>query len=91
MHKIDAPSATVDNEFTEGSPSGGVPATTVSADWLNDVQEELISILSAAGITPIKGDQKQVLAAKACSPANCRQAETSQRHTTSPPATLTVS
>lgn len=63
MHRIDVPSATVDDKFTEGSPTGGVPATTVSASWLNDVQEELISILTAAGITPVKGDQDQVLTA----------------------------
>lgn len=63
MHRIDTPSATVDGKFTEGSPAGGVPATTVAASWLNDVQEELMSILAAAGITPIKGQQDQVLQA----------------------------
>ena len=63
MHRIDVPSATADHQFTEGSPAGGVPATTVSAAWLNDMQEELISILAAAGIAPVKGDQDQVLAA----------------------------
>ncbi|GAB3469155.1 gp53-like domain-containing protein [Azotobacter salinestris] len=63
MHRIDVPSATEDHQFTEGSPAGGVPATTVSAAWLNDMQEELISILAAAGIAPVKGDQDQVLAA----------------------------
>ena len=63
MHRIDGPGATVDNEFTDGDPVGGVPATIVMADWLNDVQEELMSILSAAGITPVKGTQDQVLKA----------------------------
>lgn len=63
MHRIDAPSATPGGQFTEGSPSGGVPATTVTADWLNDIQEELLSLLSAAGIAPVKGDQDQVLQA----------------------------
>lgn len=63
MHRIDVPSATADHQFTEGSVAGGVPATTVSAAWLNDMQEELISILAAAGIAPVKGDQDQVLQA----------------------------
>lgn len=63
MHRIDGPGATVDNKFTEGNPVGGAPATVVSADWMNDVQEELISILSSAGITPVKGAQDQMLKA----------------------------
>lgn len=63
MHRIDGPGATVDNLFTEGDPVGAVPATEVTDDWLNDVQEELISILAAASITPVKGTQNQVLAA----------------------------
>lgn len=63
MHRIDGPGATVDNKFTDGDPVGGVPATMVTDDWLNDVQEELVSVLSAASITPVKGTQNQVLAA----------------------------
>lgn len=55
MHRIDVPSATVDHKFTEGSPAGGVPATTVSADWLNDLQENIMAVLAAAGIAPVKG------------------------------------
>lgn len=63
MHRIDTPSATAESKFTSGSPSGGVPATTVTADWLNDVQEELVSILDAAQVTPHKGTTDQVLKA----------------------------
>lgn len=63
MHRIDAPSATPEDQFTEGSPAGGVPATTVSAAWLNDVQEELMTLLEQAGITPVKGTQDQVFKA----------------------------
>jgi len=61
MHRIDGPGATVDNKFTEGDPVGGVQATVVTDDFMNDVQEELISILAAAGVTPVKGTQNQVL------------------------------
>ncbi|PMQ04151.1 hypothetical protein DyAD56_15800 [Dyella sp. AD56] len=40
--------------FTDGSPTGGVPATIVPAEWLNAVQQELINIVEAAGLTPTK-------------------------------------
>jgi hypothetical protein len=63
MHRIDGPGATVDNKFTDGDPVGGVPATLVTDDWLNDMQEELMSLLTAAAITPVKGTQNQVLSA----------------------------
>lgn len=63
MHRIDVSSATPDHQFTEGSPTAGVPATQVSASWMNDVQEELVSVLAAASITPVKGTQDQLLAA----------------------------
>ena len=63
MHRIDGAGATVDNKFTDGDPVGGVQATVVTDYWLNDVQEELMSILTAGGITPVKGTQDQVLKA----------------------------
>jgi hypothetical protein len=49
--------------FTGGSPGAGVPATILDSDWLNTVQAELIAILTAAGITPTKGQDAQLLAA----------------------------
>ncbi|VVO19823.1 hypothetical protein PS712_04140 [Pseudomonas fluorescens] len=61
MHRIDGAGATVDNKFTEGDPVGGVQATVVTAPWLNDMQEELMSVLNAAGIAPVKGTQDQLL------------------------------
>ncbi|VVN81228.1 hypothetical protein [Pseudomonas fluorescens] len=63
MHRIDGPGATVDNRFTEGDPVGGIQATVVTDDFLNDVQEELMSVLTAAGVAPVKGTQNQVLQA----------------------------
>ncbi|MGB5830128.1 MAG: hypothetical protein WBH22_27240 [Pseudomonas mandelii] len=61
MHRIDGPGATVDNRFTDGDPVGGIQATMVTDDWANDVQEELMSVLAAAGIAPVKGTQDQLL------------------------------
>jgi hypothetical protein len=63
MHRMDVPSATAGHQFTEGSPTAGVPATQVSASWMNDVQEELMSVLATAGIAPVKGTQDQLLKA----------------------------
>ncbi|MCY1293695.1 hypothetical protein D9M68_717320 [compost metagenome] len=63
MHRIDTASATVDNKFTEGSPTGGVPATVVSAAWLNDLQENLCHAIEAAGLTLEKGNASQLYAA----------------------------
>lgn len=61
MHRIDVPSATPDHLFTEGSPTAGVAATTVSADWLNDLQENVMAVLEAAGVTPTKGRAQDLI------------------------------
>lgn len=50
MFKIDSNGATVDNKFTEGDPTLSVPATVVSAAWLNAVQGELVTIITSLGI-----------------------------------------
>ena len=73
MHRIDNATAAValptpgaagtEGYFTQGSPTGGVPATVVDADWLNMVQEELRSVVVAGGETPTKGTNNQLLAA----------------------------
>ena len=63
MHRIDTSTATGDGRFTEGNPLVPTPATVVSADWLNSVQEEIVNTLSAAGIAPDKADDAQLLAA----------------------------
>lgn len=61
MHRIDGPTAAPGGMFTEGSPTGGLPATIVSDDWLNDVQENLMAVLAAASITPTKGRAADLL------------------------------
>jgi microcystin-dependent protein len=50
MHRIDGPGATIDKLFTEGDPTNGVPATTVTGAWLNAVQEEIVNAVLEAGI-----------------------------------------
>lgn len=63
MFRIDSEGATVDNKFTEGDPSLGVPATVVSADWLNSVQEEIAQFVEYTGITLDKLNDNQLQAA----------------------------
>lgn len=62
MHRIDGPGATPANTFTEGNPTTGQQATTVTADWLNAIQAEIISVLTAAGVAPNKANNGQLLA-----------------------------
>lgn len=51
MHKIDSNGATVDFKFTEGNATLSIPATVVSAAWLNSVQGELVTIIEALGLS----------------------------------------
>lgn len=63
MHRIDSPGATPDNRFTEGDPVAAVPATEVTADWLNAVQEEIAAVIEGAAIELDKEDNGQLLQA----------------------------
>lgn len=63
MHRIDGPGATGQSLFTEGNPATGTPATTVTADWLNAVQEELVELLAALGGSPDKQQNDQLATA----------------------------
>lgn len=49
--------------FTEGDPSTSTPPTTVTADWANMTQEELMAVVLAGGLTPDKTDHTQLLQA----------------------------
>lgn len=60
MHRIDTSTATPDNKFTEGDPAVPVAATTVSAAWLNAVQEELVAVITGAGLGLKKSDNGQL-------------------------------
>jgi microcystin-dependent protein len=63
MHRIDGPGAAAGGTFTDGDPAVGTPATVVTDDWLNSVQEELSGLVEAAGIALSKPTNTQVLAA----------------------------
>ncbi len=70
MQRIQGDHATEDNRFTEGNPASGVPATVVTEDWLNNVQEEIIAVIAAAEIDLDGEDQTQLLQALAIMIAN---------------------
>ena len=46
--------------FTKGNPTLSIPPTVVSDDWLNMVQEEILSVIAAAGLTPSKTTYTQL-------------------------------
>jgi hypothetical protein len=49
--------------FTDGSAAGGIPATIVSAEFLNMVQEELVNAIQAFGLVPSKSTFNQLAVA----------------------------
>ncbi len=65
MHLIDTPTATVDNEFTNGDPITGIPPTIVDDDWLNAIQAEIANVITGSPGTPAlyKPSNTQLLAA----------------------------
>jgi hypothetical protein len=50
---IDAPGTA--QFWTNGDPGMSIAATILEADWHNDVQEILLAVIAAGGVTPTKG------------------------------------
>lgn len=63
MHRIDSPDAAPGGFYSEGNPSLGQPATQVTADALNALQEEIIEVIESEGIALDKLNNTQLLAA----------------------------
>ena len=51
------------NRYTEGDPQQGIPATVVGAKEMNNIQEEIVNVVLAAGITLDGDDEDQLLEA----------------------------
>ncbi len=73
MHRIDSSTAAATlpapaaagtpGFFTAGNPAAGVPPTSLTNDFFNTVQEELIGVIAAAALAPDKTNNGQLLAA----------------------------
>ncbi|EHB2443121.1 hypothetical protein JYJ56_003366, partial [Salmonella enterica] len=69
MHRIDTPTAQKDkfgqgkNGFTNGDPATGRRATGLNSDMWDAVQEEVCTVIEAAGIQLSKGEHTQLHAA----------------------------
>lgn len=69
MHRIDTPTAQKDkfgqgkNGFTNGDPATGRRATDLNSDMWDAVQEEVCTVIEAAGIQLSKGEHTQLNAA----------------------------
>lgn len=63
MHRIDAPGATAQNRFTQGDAVQGIPATVVDDEWLNAVQEEVVTVIDEASIALNKSSHNQLFLA----------------------------
>lgn len=73
MFRIDDPSAVgslpailtpgTPGYFGRGNPGAGVRPTTLTVDWANAIQEELVAILTAASVSPVKATRDQVRSA----------------------------
>jgi len=60
MRKISGP-GNVDNEFVDYDPISNPEGTVVTADFMNDVQNELIEIQDDAGVAEAPGTDAQIL------------------------------
>ena len=74
MHGIDGPTAApalpspaavvgTPGYWSSGDPTTSTPATVPTQDWFNTVQEELVGLVTAAGLAPDKSNHSQLLAA----------------------------
>ena len=63
MHRIDGAAAAPGGVFTEGDPNVGTPATVVTDDWLNAVQEEIAGVIEGSGSALSKPSNAQLLVA----------------------------
>jgi hypothetical protein len=63
MHRTDADAATVDGRFTDGDPGTGAQATVLGAKWLNNLQEEVCTVVETGGQVLNEAANNQLLLA----------------------------
>lgn len=68
-HRIDHPTALANMHgqgkpgFSGGDPINKIPATRLTPDWTNDVQENICRVIEGAGMELVKGDGSQLATA----------------------------
>ena len=50
----------LNGKFTDGNPSGGVPASLDPSEWSNLVTDEMLNVITAAGLTPNETSNNQL-------------------------------
>ena len=60
MHRIDGEDSEL-GFFRAGDPQNDVQGSVVTAEWLNDVQESIVAVISAAGLPLTKGRANDLL------------------------------
>ncbi|PCJ13793.1 MAG: hypothetical protein COB04_16020 [Gammaproteobacteria bacterium] len=60
MDRIDDASATQDQKFTDGDAGNGVLGTVVNAEFLNGIQEEVVSTIESTGQSAAGADWTQL-------------------------------
>lgn len=63
MKRVDNGTETVDELYTDGNPGTGTPATVVDASCLNNIQEEICTVIEDEGISLDEGNYAQLKAA----------------------------
>ncbi|MHB1333379.1 MAG: gp53-like domain-containing protein [Sulfuriferula sp.] len=58
-----APAGGTPGYFSDPNPQGGVPATVPGYEWYNHVQEEIVALIAAAGLTLDDANNAQMLEA----------------------------
>lgn len=53
----------VDGRFVDENPSTGQPGSLIPAAWANGLMDELLGVISAAGLVPAEGDTAQLVKA----------------------------
>lgn len=59
MHRIDGPGSVL-GKFSAGNPNTGQRATKFTADWFNDLQENIVEVIEQADIPLAKGNEQQL-------------------------------